>query len=69
MMVSEFMCLWHGNKVYPDTGKPCRVILNYGKNYDGYCTGEDAALQLQDKHTTFIKLRPGCLTLYVFNNS
>ena len=36
IMVSEFVCPCHGNMVDPDTGKPCRVILNYGNNYYGY---------------------------------
>ena len=46
-MVSEFMFPWHGNMVDTDTGKPCRVILKYGNNYDGYWTVEDVAIQIQ----------------------
>ena len=38
LMVSEFLCLCHGNMVDPDTGKPCHVIMKYGKNYDEYWT-------------------------------
>ena len=30
------------------------MILKYSKNYDGYWTGEDVAIKLQDTHTTFI---------------
>ena len=68
MMMSEFVCLCHGNMVDSDTEKPCCMILKYGKNYDGYWTGEYVVIQLQDTHTTFINLHPGCITLYVFNN-
>ena len=68
-MVSELVCLCHGNVVDPDTGKPCCVILKYSKNYDGYWTGEDVAIQLQDTYKTFINIHPGCLPLYVFDNS
>ena len=68
-MVSEFMFPWHGNMVDTDTGKPCRVILKYGNNYDGYWTVEDVAIQIQETHTNFIKIHPCCLTLYVFKNS
>ena len=68
LMVSEFVCPWNGKMVDPDTGEPCCMILNYGKNYDGYWTGKYVVIQLQDTHTTFINLHPGCITLYVFNN-
>ena len=49
-MVSEFMCLCHGKMVDTDTGKPCRMILKYGKNYDRYWTGEDVTIHLQYTH-------------------
>ena len=69
-MVSESVFLCHSNIVDPDTGKPCRVILKYGNNYDGYWTGEDFMIPLQDIHKTTPKSTlPGCLTLYVFDNS
>ena len=67
--MSELVCLCHGNVVDPDTGKPCCVILKYSNNYDGYWTGEDVAIQLQDTYKTFINIHPGCLPLYVFDNS
>ena len=69
IMVSEFVCPCHGRMVDPDTGEPCRVYLKYGKNYDGYWTGENVAAQLRDTHPTFVKLHPDCLALYIFDNS
>ena len=45
MMVYEFVCTCHGNMVDHDTGKPCLVILNYSKNYNGYWKREDATIQ------------------------
>ena len=69
VMLFKFVCLFHGNMVDPDTGKSYRVILNYGKNYDEYWTGEDVAIQILDPNTTFINIHPGYLPLYVFNNS
>ena len=55
--------------VDPDTGKPCHVIMKYGKNYDEYWTWEDVAIQIQDTHRIIIELHPGWLPLYVFYNS
>ena len=52
-----------------DTGKPCHMILKYGNNDDGYWTGEDVVIYLQDTHLTFINIHSSCITLYVFNNS
>ena len=46
LMVSEFVCTFHGKIVDPDTGKPCRVILDCSKNYDGYWTEEDSAIKI-----------------------
>ena len=43
LIISEFVCPCHGRMVDPDTGEPYRVMLRYGKNYDGYWTGEDIA--------------------------
>ena len=68
-MVSELVFTFHGKMVDPDTGKPCHVILKYGKSYDGYWTVEDIKIQIQDTHTTFINIHPGCLHLYIFYNS
>ena len=68
LSVSKFVCRCHGKMVDPDTGKPCCVILKYGKNYYGYWTGEDDVIQIQDNHTTFIKIHPGYNFLYVFEN-
>ena len=45
-MVYEFVCPCHGKMVDTDTGKLCRVILEYGKNYYGFWTGEDVVIQL-----------------------
>ena len=69
LMVYEFVCPFHGKMVDPDKGKPCRVILKYGKNYDGYWKGEYVAIQPQDTHTTFIKIHPDFLPLYVSKKS
>ena len=68
LVVSEFMCHFHGTMVDRETGKPCTVILKYSKNYDGYWTGEDVVILIQDTHTTFIKIHPGFLPLYVLDN-
>ena len=68
-MVSEFVCPYHGKMVDIYTGKPCHMILNYGKTYYGCCIGEDVVIKLQDTHTASVKIRPGCLPLYVFDNS
>ena len=38
-MISDFVFLCHGRMVDPDTGEPSQVMLNYGKNYDGYWNG------------------------------
>ena len=35
LMISEFVYLCHGRMVDTDTGEPSRVIIKYGKNYDG----------------------------------
>ena len=69
LVVSEFFCPCHGKMVDLDTGKPFRVILNYGKNYCRYWKGEDITFQIQDTHTTFIEIHPVFLPLYVFDNS
>ena len=45
------------------------MMLKYGKNYDGYWTVEDVAMQLEEVHVTFLKLRGGALDLYIFYNS
>ena len=45
------------------------MMLNYGKNYDGYWNGEDVAKQLEEVHVTFLKLHGGALSLYIFDNS
>ncbi len=66
LMVSEFVCPCHGRMEYPN---PCRVVLHYGKNYDGYWTGEHVAAQLRDTHRTFQQLHPDCIALYIFDNS
>ena len=67
-MVSEFMCHFHGKMVDRETGKPCTVILKYSKNYDGYWTGEDVVIMIQDTHKTFIKIQPGFLPMYILYN-
>ena len=43
--------------------------MKYSKNYNGYQKGEYFKIQIQDNQTTFIKLHPGCIYLYVFYNS
>ena len=67
MMVSEFVCIFHGNTVDPGAGKPCRVIIKYGKNYDRYWTVEYVVIHIQYTRITLIKIHLGCLSLYVFN--
>ena len=69
LMVSEFVCPCHGRMVNPDTGNPSRILLKYGKNYDGYWTGENVSEQLRNTHSTFQRLHPNCLALYIFDNS
>ena len=68
-MVSEFMCLCHGKIFDTYTEKPCRLILKYGKNYDGYWTGEYVTINPQYTHTIFIKIHTIFLPLYVLDNS
>ena len=67
--MSKFECLFHGKMVDKDIAKPFCVILKYVTDYYGYWTGEDVVIQVQDNHITFIKRHPGCLPVYVFNNS
>ena len=55
--------------VDPYIGKYYCIILQYGKNDDGYWTGEDVVIHIQDTHTTFIKLHRDCITLYFTRNS
>ena len=69
LMLYKFVCTCHGKMVDTDTGKPCRVIMKYGNNYNGYWTGEDVTIHTQDTHKTFTKTQPGCLPLYIFDNS
>ena len=69
LMVSESMCTCHGKMVDPDTGKYFQVIIKYSKSSDIYWIGEYAAIHLQETHTAFMKPHPGCLALYIFNNS
>ena len=52
-MIYEFVFPCHVRMVDPDTGDPSQVILKYGKNYDGYWTGEYVLKQLEDFHVTF----------------
>ena len=68
-MISEFVCPCYGRIVYPDAGEPSQVMLGYGKNYDGYCTGEYVSRQLEDFHVTFLKIDGGDLSLSIFDNS
>ena len=68
-MISEFVCPCHGRMVDSNIRDPSRVILKYGKSYDGYWTGEDVAKQLEEFHVNFLKLHGGALVLYIFDNS
>ena len=52
-----------------DTGEISRVMLRYGKNYDGYWNGEYVAKQLGEVHMTFLNIHGGALALYIFDNS
>ena len=39
LIISEFVCPYHGRMVDHDTGEPSGVMLKYGNKYDGYWTG------------------------------
>ena len=67
-MISEFVCPCHRRMIDPDIGQPSQVMLKYGNNYDGYCTEEDVAKQLEQIHVTFLKIHGGALALYIFDN-
>ena len=69
LMIYEFVCLCHGIMVDPDKGEPSRVMLKYGKNYDGYWNGEDVSKQLKEVRVIFLKLHGGAMALYIFGNS
>ena len=68
-MVSELVCPCHTNMVDTYIGKHSSVILKYSNSYNGYWKGEDVEIKLQYTHTNLIKIDPGCLPLYVFENS
>ena len=67
--MSELVCLCHGKMVDPDTDKFYCTILKYSNNYDGYWTGEDVTIKLQDTYTTFINIYLVIIPLYLFNES
>ena len=68
LMISEFVCPCHGHLKDPDTGEYARVTLKYGKNFDGYWSGEDVAKQVMETHKIFAKLHGDSLALYIFDN-
>jgi hypothetical protein len=43
IMVSMLLCACHGEMKDPENEESTRVILKYGKNYDGYWDGTDVA--------------------------
>ena len=63
LIIYEFVCPCHGRMVDTGTWEPSWVMLKYGKNYDGYWTGEDVAKKLEEVHVTFLKLHGGDLDL------
>ena len=62
-MISEFVCPFYVRMVDTDTGEPSQVMLKYGNNYDGQCTGEDFANQLAEVHIKILKPHGGALAL------
>ena len=70
LMVSDYVCACHGQMVDPDTDVPTRVTIIYGaNNQDGYWTGDNVAKQTRDIFPVFEKLHPGCIPLFIFDNS
>lgn len=78
IMVSEFLCECHGRMKlteqqkleFPDVPHEATVIINPGKNHDGYWDCEDLVSQTSLKAIPIFKiLHPESDALFVFDNS
>jgi hypothetical protein len=67
IMVSEFQCPCHGTMRYGD--KISRTLFYAGANRDGYWTSQDMVKQLDEVVPLFESLHPGCLGLFLFDQS
>jgi len=63
----------HRSDFIGPTGGWCKeagVQIKYGKNYDGYWTGDDVCTQLAEKAIPALeKQHPNCQLLFIFDNS
>lgn len=68
IMVSEFQCPCHGTMRYGD--KSSRHLFKAGTNREGWWTYKDMVNQLkEDAIYVFEKLHPGCVGVFLFDNS
>ena len=68
IMVSDFICPCHG-RLRLD-GIPISVIIEPGKNHDGYWQATDILKQLEEKAIpAFDQMHPGARGLFIFDNS
>ncbi len=66
IMVSMILCVCHGEMKDPENEECARVILKYGKNYDGYWDGKDVSEMFIRKFSNSIL---DFIPLYMFDNS
>jgi hypothetical protein len=67
LMVSAFICHCHG--ILVDGEDNSRTILKYGRNYDGYWSGDDVAKAAAKVFYIAQRVHPEYQLLFVFDNS